>query len=157
MPIIKLVNFALADGTNFRVVHQNPQRAYREILMRDNNGLPVPYQVYLAQNDAVVVGIPHGLSTMTGHPVLPDVVIPIAVWTPDVTIWSHADFVIVLDPNRVISPTGAWADETYVYIGVAMRGAQAAWIRFVVYVEWTHSLIENEVITGNYYYAYTIG
>jgi hypothetical protein len=116
----------------------------------DGEGNPIPYRIPTG-GEAALVRIPHDLST-PGNPRIPDVVIPVMVvdltqpfsvgipgvpWMPGVV------------PVAAGGPkTGMWADDTHVYVFALGLGFPEA--SFVVYIEYTHSVIRNEIVTGDY-------
>lgn len=138
---------------------ENPHRAYREILMAaDDDGNPVPYQA----TPGLLIRIPHGLSldTSTAQARIPDVVIPVPVANlSDLAAYMpHGPIAPIWAPTSVVPltngpSTGMWMDESYVYLfvgGTVDEGNEET--AFVVYVEYTHSVITNEIVTGAYEY-----
>lgn len=159
-----------------------PKRAYRELLMAENaNGIPIPYDYddNINAGNVHFIRIQHGMSVGAGvgalgvgggavqtvTPVatgvqdpsrIPDVVIPVLVEDQSAPS-GGATIALMWDPNQQqglpVSSTGMWADENYIFL--AIRNPTAAAInrvKFVVYVEYTHSIITNEIVTGAYYY-----
>jgi hypothetical protein len=134
---------------------ENPERAYRELLMgEDENGNPIPYNA----PTGTVIRIPHSMS-LGGAVIdarIPDVVIPVPI--ADMGAFGPPDAIISLlwDPNNALAipngpSTGMWVDEDHVYLFI---GGSKGSVSFVVYVEYTHSVIRNEIITGAYEYLY---
>ena len=157
-------------------IGENPTRTYRELLMaEDAAGEPIPYRYDSAINAGAVayLRIPHAMSVGAGvgnvtppavvTPVatgvndpsrIPDVVIPMLVTDlADIgTNLAGVSLELIWDAAQALGlpniNTGMWADENYIYIGNA---APTTVVSFVVYVEYTHSVITNEIVTGTYY------
>lgn len=162
MAVIKQHDWEPPVTTTFPTLQklkQNPDGPYRELLMADDgNGNPVPYKSV----SGIVVRVPHALyiepGTATDEARIPDVVIPILV--ADMTAEDGADHPTTIQGvNLVWAPTstiglsatpttGMWIDENYVYLYIAGSGGEN--VAFVVYVEYTHSIITNEIVTGTY-------
>lgn len=172
MSIIKIEDWIPPDTSTFarmQDLKEQPAGPYREILMaEDADGNPVPYVIN--QNgsiqNAILLRVPHGLSRH-GTPIIPDVVIPIAVaYGPNVGIgliyaaWEGSGFTPGGGPPIALpwhSKTRTWADDEYVYLlafsfPTGEGGGQP--VAFIVYIEYTHSVVRNEIITGAYEYYY---
>ena len=163
MSIIKQTDWVPPDNTTFPTLQrlrQNPDGPYRELLMAEdpNSGEPIPYNV----PTGTAVRIPHAMSlgslgvdgqaASASDARIPDVVIPVMVTDtvlgpPDGIVSLIWDAIGALGPNG--SSTGMWVDEDYVYLYVG--GGQGLTASVVVYVEYTHSIIRNEIVTGEYY------
>jgi hypothetical protein len=82
------------------------------------------------------------------------VVIPIPVVLVDDTTAPGATIVPAWNTDAVHltpgSTTGMFADEDYVYLCVIGAAGGVAHIYFVVYVEYTNSVITNEIVTTTY-------
>jgi len=181
MAIIKVTDWTPPDVTPHATVQQlgqTPERTYRQLLMaEDANGSPIPYSFGGAINagDQAFVRIPHAFSVgaavgdltppATVTPVatgvndpsrIPDVVIPVLI--EDVAHAAGAAVIaLVWDAAAGLGAdapsTGMWADENYIYLSIRNpTAAQINRVDFVVYVEYTQSVISNEVVTGTYYY-----
>ena len=151
------------------------------LMAEDVNGDPVPYRYDngIAAGAIAYLRIPHAMSVGAGvgnvtppvvvTPVatgvndpsrIPDVVIPmlvtdmadVATNRPGVSVelvWDAAQAL-----GLPVIDTGMWADENYIYIAIYndnTAGTATTVVSFVVYVEYTHSVITNEIVTGTYY------
>jgi hypothetical protein len=161
MSIIRVVDWVPPNAATFPTMQdyrENPDGPYRELLMaEDENGDPIPYNVPTGS----VVRIPHamgiGSQGVQGQAVgvaqarIPDVVIPVLV--ADMVLGPPDGLVSLLwDATGIVAggpSTGMWVDENYVYLYVG--GDRALNASFVVYVEYTHSVIRNEVVTADYF------
>jgi hypothetical protein len=158
---------------------ENPRTAYRELLCQqfvdpetlepDDSGVPVWYRIELAAGAAVTIRIPHGLSEFDdlGNLVygrVPDVIIPVRARNllDDLTQFNFQMF-LATNYNPAGGPavpgigwdTGWVADAEYVYLTLFNPNTKAeAEAKFFVYVEYTHSIVGNEMITGDYGVAY---
>jgi hypothetical protein len=171
MTVIKQTDWTTYTGApepTMQQLGENPV-VYREMLMAaDENGTPVPYRVDNIVVPKIFVRVPHGLSTDAsvrtagdpgnpntvgaGHERIPDVAIPILVDDTGDLLLNAAPFLnvaLAFDSANVFSTTGYWADESYIYLSLSTSapGASAA---FLVYVEYTHSVVKNEIVTGEY-------
>lgn len=153
MAIIPIPDWVPPDTATFDTVQklkQNPDGPYRELLMaEDADGNPVPYKVPTG-GEAALIRVPHGLST-PGNPRIPDVVVPVPVADLAAEAFGVGLPLLAWAPGVVPdgSKTGMWADDEYIYLLVLGFGFDQA--DFVVYIEYTHSIIRNEIITGEYY------
>lgn len=140
---------------------RNPEPSYRELLAQEPTAaekamdgyLFKPYSVEFSAKGVSVVGIPHGLTTVSGNPITPDVVIPMLVFSmsgPPIASVIPGKLALVNDGSGLATSSGWGADENYVYI--AVQGSADDTVLFYVYIEWTHSVIKNEVVTGAYEY-----
>jgi hypothetical protein len=175
MSIIRQTDWQPPVTTTFPTVQdlrENPDGPYRELLMaEDENGEAVPYQyIGIVGGTVVYVRIPHALSigalgtqvdaASVAHSRIPDVVIPLVVENvdPDLglshgavdvrLVWDATQALTALDGRQ--SSTGIWADENFVYLALRNVSAATADVSFVVYVEYTHSVIRNEIVTADY-------
>ena len=152
----------LLGGAKIRQGHGlNPVPSYREILAAEPSeeqkeaGLNyAPYQIEFAGKGVVILAIPHGLTTDPNNPIIPDVVIPVPLYNVTSNLATFDSRMrLVIDPSGAIGPaSGFYADEEYVYL--AAEGEGPVELLFFVYVEWTHSVIRNEIVTGAYEYLY---
>lgn len=151
---------------------ENPEVAYRELLMSSfvdpdtNEETPIPYvfEGTIPTEGFVIVRIPHALSLNSqGLPGqlaagrdarIPDVVIPIPVFDlaapaipPGAAIVAAWNTMLLTQP----SSTGMWADENYVYLAIIGIPDAPFHINAAIYVEYTHSVITNEIVTSEYY------
>lgn len=180
MSIIKMTDWQPPNTGTFddmQEFKQNPDGPYRELLMDsvmvEGEEVPVPYQfqgTIGAEPGFAVIRIPHALSIgsaplATGwqttpatvpHSRIPDVVIPIPVFDLEHRVAPNAAIALAWNTDTAVVPgssTGGFADENYIYLAIltaALGGADVD-IKFVVYVEYTHSMISNEIVTSNYY------
>lgn len=175
MSIIRQTDFVQPANTPSKVQNlgENPF-VYREILMAEDpvTGAPIPYVLRGVEQGQQAYRIPHGLSTdapvrVSGNdgnpnsPIsaarvrIPDVVFPLLV----VYVYNGgsvpvpSDMVIapIFDTTGATNTTGWFADEGYVYVHVFNGSAAPQDVAFVIYVEYTHSIIKNEVVLGAYY------
>ena len=144
----------------------NPQPSYRELLAAEPTpeqaevGINFfPYMVEISGGKGVlIVAIPHGLTTDPDNPIVPDVVIPVPVYVyspvePDP--FFAGDVRPVVDGTGIVTSSGWTADGDNVYVAVAVAAGLPVY--FFVYIEWTHSVIKNEVVTGAYEYVASVG
>lgn len=164
MPIIKQTDWVppvTTTHTTMQQLNERPYRTYRELLMADDGqGNPIPYSYAVVSGHTVTLRIPHALSDPAlapgaGGPFvagaaanrIPDVVVPVTVAPSTETPTVH--MALLWEPGLAVAnrpSTGMWADENYVYI-VLYNDAQATRThRFVIYVEYTHSAITNEIV-----------
>jgi hypothetical protein len=170
MAIFRTQTWVPPVATTFPTVQdyrENPDGPYRELLMAaDVNGIPVPFlfDVVLPAGGRTYIRIPHALSigstgaagqaasAVNGR--IPDVVIPIPIVPVDDTIAPAAVVIPAWNTDAAHltpgSTTGMFADEDYIYLCVIGAGRAAAHVYFVVYVEYTHSVITNEIVTTTY-------
>jgi hypothetical protein len=175
MSIIRMVDWVPPDSTTFPTMQryrQNPDGPYRELLMaEDENGEPIPYEVTAMPNVKLVLAIPHALgigsqgtqpqAVAAGDARIPDVVIPVRVddgsSLPIVPGACLVELSLFWNPLLGVSGTGMWADENYVYLvlnGIWVSGPTP--VQFVVYVEYTHSVVRNEIVTSEYAQRYYV-
>lgn len=155
MAIIKQTDLVLTDGSQLQNVGENPTRTYRELLMaipEQGSGLDpatqaVPYFARLPGNTLRIYRIPHGLSDSAATPRVPDVVIPVRYHVVGDNRFE-ADVMPIIDGTMAISASGWTADGTYVYLAVANHNQAQQDVRFVVYIEYTHSITTNEFYSG---------
>lgn len=147
------------DNSLWRNHGQNPRPSYRELLAAEPSdemkaAFPdikfVAYGIEFAADGIVLAAIPHGLTTVTGDPIIPDVVIPVLAANVSVdgelpTLLPGA-VALMADGSLGYNTNGGFADDEYVYLLVS--GTANETTRFLVYVEWTHSVIKNEIVTG---------
>jgi hypothetical protein len=142
----------------------NPRPSYRELLAAEPTpeqaafGLNFfPYEVEAGGKGVLIISIPHGLTTDPNNPIVPDVVIPVPVYVynenPDAFL--AGDVRPLIDGTATLSSSGWSADGDNVYLAVAFTTDQSVY--FFVYIEWTHSVIKNEVVTGAYEYIASVG
>jgi hypothetical protein len=116
-----------------------------------------PYTVVFSGKGVMIVAVPHGLTTDPENPIVPDVVIPVPVYVlgeePDTSLVG--DVRVIADGSGLTTSSGWTADGDNVYL--AVEGGVDAEVRFFVYIEWTHSIIKNEVVTGAYEYIASFG
>lgn len=153
-----LYDVNLANSGKFREAHdRNPQPAYRELLATEPSAEQAatgvdfaPYALEFAEEGVRIVAVPHGLTTVAANPITPDVVIPIPLYLIDggEAATFAGDVRTVADSAGLTTTSGWTADETYVYL--AVYGGVGDVVRFYVYIEWTHSIIKNEVVTADY-------
>lgn len=177
MSIIKMTDWQPPNTGTFgdmQEFKQNPNGPYREILMDSTTTeageeVPIPYAFEALVTGYQFIRIPHALSIaalgadgQTATPAqarIPDVAIPVMVFDADNVDYQPPACLVMLAWNTDLlglpaSSTGAWADENYIYLAivpVASAEATQVYAKFVVYVEYTHSIISNEIVTGEYY------
>ena len=155
MAIIKQTDLLFLDGNPMQDLGENPTRTYRELLMEipsaqsglDPTTYGVNYQVAVAANTLNIVRIPHGLTSLAANPIVPDVVIPVRCHVVGAAR-ARLDVMTIIDPTLAISASGWTADGTYVYLALANHELQSHGVTFVVYIEYTHSIITSEFYTG---------
>jgi hypothetical protein len=172
MSVIKQTNWQIPTGQpepTFQTPGFNPP-VYRELLMAEGpDGEPEPYVVIMT-NQSDAVRVPHGMSidapvrgagnngnpnpVAAGNARIPDVAIPILVgYVGFKSVNESANIGLLWDPSQVTTTnTGTWADESYIYLYITTVAIPLP-VAFVVYVEYTHSAIKNEIVTGEYYPA----
>ena len=171
MAIIRIIDQPVLPGAPNYVqeLQRQPVRTYREILGADYQPLgpgtlphvAIPYVFNVDAGFAVTVAIPHGLNKVPGVPVdtdvdthkrIPDVVIPMRVHHINGPVYDlTSGLAITLAYNDVIDPllwtNGFYADEDNVYLTLINRTQAQARILFLVYIEFTHSVIGDEFYT----------
>lgn len=162
MAIIKQTDWQPPVTTTFTTLQrlgENPVRAYRELLMaEDANGDPIPYRILGSSIIRVPYGMAYANPATVNQSRVPDVVIPIVV--TNLTYADPPTTGAIVCPVWVPTPpvpllhtpsTGMWVDENYIYLAVVDSNPFGSDpVDFIVYVEYTHSIIRNEVITGDY-------
>jgi hypothetical protein len=160
----------LPDAT-LQAFRENPRYAYRELLMQNGGAdvdyAPIPYIMPCTADEPNWFRIPHGMSegaaardgvtgppatpntVAAGHERIPDVAIPILIEASGSFTHLTRPSIALLAHPLSGSTTGWWADESYIYIAISV--AVTGTVGFVVYVEYTHSVIRNEIITGQPY------
>jgi hypothetical protein len=164
-----ILSYTGVPDPTLQTLRENPLYAYRELLMAEGAtpDEPIPYVVSATGGVPNWFRIPHGLSHraasrsgITGPPAapntvaagderIPDVAIPILVEFADVFTHLTRPSIALLTSGLSGSTTGWWADESYIYVAISV--AVTGYVAFVVYVEYTHSVIRNEIITGQPY------
>ena len=168
MSIINRYSLVEATGLNNETIREdydrNPVPSYRELLAAEPTpeqaaaGVDFfPYTVPFLGKGVMIVSIPHGLTTDPNNPIIPDVVIPLPVYVigeePDPGFVG--DVRILVDGTGLTTTSGWTADADNVYL--AVQGGLDQEVLFFVYIEWTHSVIRNEIVTGAYEYIASFG
>jgi len=153
MAIIKQTDVLDLAGNPVQDLGEVPLRTYREILGQippaqfDANTQYAPYSVNVPAASRVIVRIPHGLSQGTNLR-RPDITIPVKVANVNDAATDNFDVRLLVDGTLAVSPTGMPADGTYVYLALFNFTQAQLSAKFVVYIEYTHSMITSEVVTG---------
>jgi hypothetical protein len=174
MSIIRMVDWIPPVTTTFNTVQdfrENPDGPYRELLMASvvdpetGEETPVPYffDGDLDATGRAYLRIPHALSiaqpgdgtnaATVAQSRIPDVVIPMAVVDVEDLNPPGAAIAPAWNTNWLIPPssTGMFADENFIYVGLVGAGGATCSLHFVIYVEYTHSMVRNEIVTYEYY------
>jgi hypothetical protein len=164
MTIIKQTDIHDILGNSVQDLRENPLQSYRELLSappppgHDADHLYAPYSVTVPAGTRVVVRIPHAMSigslgvagqaAAAANARVPDVVIPVQTANLNTPVAS-VEVRALIDGSGAVSPTGGSADKDYVYLVLFNHDTQSAHdVQFLVYIEYTHSIITNEAVTG---------
>ena len=161
MAVIKMTNLLDLAGHHIQNLGENPVGGYRELLMAEPTPeqqeagiMAIPYTVFgLAPLTQYFIRIPHAMSADAAHARIPDVVLPVLVSTPNPPPTSI--FPVGLKPliDATMTYNNGWfADGQYVYLSLENPNDVEVATAFMVYVEYTHSIIKNEIVTGDYGY-----